>query len=77
MRSKRLTQDQISREGFTLQHRAVGRTAAWAVFFLGVVYAITTVLGFLSLKSPQDPIGEPFCVSAAGYSFRECTNYAK
>jgi hypothetical protein len=25
-----------------------------------VVYAITTVLGFLSLKSPQDPIGDPF-----------------
>jgi hypothetical protein len=25
-----------------------------------VVYAVTTVLGFLSLKSPQDPIGDPF-----------------
>jgi hypothetical protein len=50
----------MSHEGFTPQHRAIGRTAAWGVFFLGVVYAVTTVLGFLSLKSPQDPIGDPY-----------------
>ena len=50
----------MSHEAFTPQHRAIGRAAAWAVFFLGVVYAVTTVLGFLSLKSPQDPIGNPF-----------------
>ena len=47
-------------EVFTLQHRTIGKAAAWGVFFLGVIYAITTVLGFLSLKSPQDPIGDPF-----------------
>lgn len=47
-------------EGFTSQHRAIGTAAAWAVFFLGVMYAVTTVLGFLSLKSPQDPIGDPY-----------------
>ncbi len=50
----------MSHEGFTSQHRAIGRAAAWAVFFLLVVYAVTTGLGFLSLKSPQDPIGDPF-----------------
>ncbi|HSD56611.1 MAG TPA: hypothetical protein VLB04_00410 [Methanotrichaceae archaeon] len=50
----------MSHEGFTPQHRAIGRAAAWAVFFLLVVYAVTTVLGFLSLKSPQDPIGDPY-----------------
>lgn len=50
----------MSHAGFTSQHRAIGRTAAWTVFFLGVVYAITTVLGFLSLKSPQEPFGDPF-----------------
>jgi hypothetical protein len=50
----------MSHEGFTIQHRKIGRSAAWAVFFLGAVYAVTTVLGFLSLKSPQDPIGAPF-----------------
>lgn len=47
-------------EDFTLQHRAIGRAAAWVVFLLGVVYAVTTTLGLLSLKSPQDPIGDPF-----------------
>lgn len=50
----------MSHEGFTSQHRAIGTAAAWAVFFLGVMYAVTTVLGFLSLKSPQDPIGDPY-----------------
>jgi hypothetical protein len=47
-------------EGFTAQHRLIGRAAAWAVFFLIVAYAITTILGFISLKSPQDPIGDPY-----------------
>ena len=50
----------MSHVGFTPQHRAIGRAAAWAVFFLEVVYAVTLVLGFLSLKSPQDPIGDPY-----------------
>lgn len=50
----------MSHEDFTPQHRAIGRAAAWAVFFIGMVYVVTTVLGFLSLKSPQDPIGDPF-----------------
>ena len=50
----------MSHEGFTPQHRAIGRAAAWAVSFLLVVYAVTTVLGFLSLKSPPDPIGDPY-----------------
>ncbi len=47
-------------QGFTSQHRAIGTAAAWAVFILLVVYAVTTGLGFLSLESPQDPIGDPF-----------------
>jgi len=50
----------MSHDDFTPQHRTLGRAAAWAVFFLIVVYAVTTVLGFLSLKSPQDPIGDPY-----------------
>jgi hypothetical protein len=45
---------------FTLQHRTIGRAAAWAVFCLEMVYAVTTILGFLSLKSPDDAIGDPF-----------------
>ncbi len=50
----------MSHEGFTPQHRAFGRAAAWAVSVLLVVYAVTTVLGFLSLASPSDPIGDPY-----------------
>ena len=46
--------------GFTPQHRTIGRAAAWSVFVLGVVYALVTALGFLSLESPQDPIGDPY-----------------
>lgn len=48
------------REGFTRQHRMLGRIASFAVFSLLIAYAVTLVLGFLSLKSPQDPIGDPF-----------------
>jgi len=48
------------REGFTPGHRTVGRTAALSVFVMGVAYAIVTALGFLSLESPQDPIGYPY-----------------
>lgn len=50
----------MSHESFTPQHRTIGRAAAWAVFVLGVVYAVTTILGFLSLKSPQDQISDPY-----------------
>ena len=49
-----------SPEGFTDAHRRLGIAAAWAVFCLGVVYAITLVLGLHSLSSPEDPIGDPF-----------------
>ena len=46
--------------GFTAQHRTLGCISAWATFGLLVAYAVTMGLGFLSLKSPQDPIGDPF-----------------
>jgi hypothetical protein len=50
----------MSNISFTLQHRIVGRATAWAVFCLGMMYAVTTVLGFRSLKSSDDAIGDPF-----------------
>jgi hypothetical protein len=46
--------------GFATGHRTVGRVAAFSVFILGVAYATVTALGFLSLESPQDPIGYPY-----------------
>ena len=50
----------ISREGFTSLHRMFGRVSCWAVFSLIVIYAVTTILGFFSLKSPHDQIGDPY-----------------
>jgi hypothetical protein len=50
----------MSHQGFTIQHRALGRAAAWIYFGLSVIYAVTTALGLLSLKSPQEPIGDPY-----------------
>ena len=47
-------------EDFTPQHRILGRAASWAVTAILVVYAVTLVLGLLSLQSPQDPIGDPY-----------------
>jgi hypothetical protein len=47
-------------EGFTASHRVLGEIAALSVFVLGVAYAIVTTLGFLSVASPQDPIGYPY-----------------
>jgi hypothetical protein len=40
----------------------VGKTACRAIFVLGIVYAITTLLGLLSLESPHVPIGNPYFV---------------
>jgi hypothetical protein len=48
------------REGFTLQDRALGRVAAWTTFILSMAYAVASGLGFLSLGSPEDAIGDPY-----------------
>lgn len=50
----------MTHEHFKTQHRTMGRYAAWAVFVIEIVYALTLLLGLLSLKSPQDPIGNPY-----------------
>ncbi len=47
-------------EGLAPQDRSLGRTAAWAVFLLSVAYAVPLTLGLLSLKSPLEPIGDPY-----------------
>ena len=47
-------------ESFTVQHRRIGQVSAWAMFGLGVIYLVTTAFGLLSLRSPQDPIGDPY-----------------
>ncbi|HSA56067.1 MAG TPA: hypothetical protein VLE53_10200 [Gemmatimonadaceae bacterium] len=44
---------------FTPAARRLGTGSAVAVVILGLAYAITLVVGFASLESPQDPIGDP------------------
>ena len=44
---------------FSATARRLGIFSAVGVVILGVAYAITLALGFLSLKSPQQPIGDP------------------
>jgi hypothetical protein len=46
--------------GFTETARRLGIFSAVAVVALQVAYAVSLMLGFLSLESPQDPIGDPF-----------------
>src|SRR5574341_206024 len=50
----------MSHQDFTSLHRTLGTVSAWSVFVLCVIYAVVLILGLLSLKSPQDPIGDPY-----------------
>jgi hypothetical protein len=47
-------------EEFTRNQKMLGSIAAFSVFFLLAAYLFTLILGFLSLKSPADPIGDPY-----------------
>jgi len=47
-------------QDFTPLHRTLGIVAASSVFILSAIYAVTTILGLLSLESPQDPIRDPY-----------------
>ena len=42
---------------FSLSARRLGISAAARIVLLGLVYAVTLILGLLSLQSPQQPIG--------------------
>jgi hypothetical protein len=44
---------------FTATARSLGIFSAAATVILLVAYAVTLVVGLLSLKSPQEPIGDP------------------
>jgi len=45
---------------FTKQHAIVGKVIAWSVASIITIYLITLILGFISLKSPDEPIGNPY-----------------
>ncbi len=42
------------------KYRILGMLAAWAVSSLLVIYFLVLTLGLLSLKSPQEPIADPY-----------------
>src|SRR5215207_3194228 len=44
---------------FTATARSLGLFSAAATVILGLAYAVTLVVGLASLKSPQEPIGDP------------------
>jgi hypothetical protein len=44
---------------FSATARRLGICSAVGVVVLGIAYAVTLAFGFLSLKSPQQPIGDP------------------
>jgi hypothetical protein len=45
---------------YTVAARRLGVVSAAGVAFLVVVYMVTLAAGLLSLRSPQEPIGDPF-----------------
>jgi hypothetical protein len=50
----------VPRIDYTQASRQIGRAAALALFFFGVAYVMITMVGLVSLKSPQQPIPDPF-----------------
>jgi hypothetical protein len=47
-------------ELFTKQHAFVGNVLAWSVVSIITIYLVTLILGFISLKSSDEPIGNPY-----------------
>ena len=43
----------------SLWFRRIGRPAAWCTSVVGLAYITVTLLGFLSLESPEAPIADP------------------
>jgi hypothetical protein len=48
------------RPGFRSKDRTLGILGAWTSFALFEVYAVTSGLGYLSVKNPADPISDPY-----------------
>jgi hypothetical protein len=50
----------IIKKELTSPQMRIGKYSSLAVFFLLLIYLVVTILGFLSLESPSDPIGDPY-----------------
>ena len=52
--------------GFTSRDRALGMAGAWTAFVLNEAYAVVSGLGYLSVKSPSSPVGDPYLSMMSG-----------
>lgn len=52
--------NKVRRPGFTSRDRGLGMAGAWTAFVLNEAYAVCSGLGYLSVKSPSDPISDPY-----------------
>lgn len=52
----------IVKNDLTSHQMKIGKYSSLTVFFLLLVYIVVTLLGFLSLESPSDPIGDPYFI---------------
>jgi hypothetical protein len=50
----------FQRSGFHARDRAMGMVGAWTAFVVNEAYAVTSGLGYLSVKAPTDPISDPY-----------------
>jgi len=50
----------VSSSIFSKRNALIGRIVSWTVSSIIIIYLITLILGFLSLKSPNEPIGNPY-----------------
>ncbi len=48
------------RAGFRPRDRVMGMVGAWTAFAVNEAYAVTSGLGYLSVKAPTDPISDPY-----------------
>src|SRR5512140_119750 len=54
------TVNTFQRLGFHARDRAMGMVGAWTAFIVNEAYAVTSGLGYLSVKAPSDPISDPY-----------------
>jgi len=55
-----LIKGEVSTALFSQQNAALGRIVSWTVSSIITIYLVTLILGFISLKSPDEPIGNPY-----------------
>lgn len=54
------TKDNAAIDLFKKKHITIGNVTSWSVSSIITIYLVTLILGFISLKSPDAPIGNPY-----------------